>query len=288
MRNSNSSTASRSQHGEEWGTRLPVRSCLALTVMNRKSQIAIEYAYRFQQSHPQSHVFWVYAATSTRFYDAYKDIARRLKLPGHKDNAIDTGRLVLDWLDDWDSQWLMILDNADDVGLFFPSHHGKPSSREISAPKTPLINYLPTRLSSKKSLLITTRREGLGEDLSHGEECIKVPPFDVHEARFLLQHRSRNQASGHDLPESTRLLDILGYIPLAITQAAEFMRRNRMTVPQYLADLEKDNENMKDYLKVELQDARRDRGFPNSVFQTWKLSFRQIEIKSLTRLNCCR
>lgn len=41
-----------------------------LTKVIRKSQIAIEYAYRFQQSHPQSHVFWIYAANSTQFVQA--------------------------------------------------------------------------------------------------------------------------------------------------------------------------------------------------------------------------
>ena len=55
---------------------------------------------------------------------------------------------------------------------------------------------------------------------------------------------------------------------LAITQAAAFVRRNRMSTPKYLAVLEKDDENLKDYLSAGLQDARRNRGFPNAIFRT--------------------
>ena len=55
----------------------------------RKSQIAIEFAHRFRQNRPQSHVFWVYAASTTRFRQAYQDIAQTLNLPGCNDSKID-------------------------------------------------------------------------------------------------------------------------------------------------------------------------------------------------------
>ena len=76
--------------------------------------------------------------------------------------------------------------------------------------------------------------------------------------------------------DTERLLDVLGYIPLAITQAAAFINRNRWTLQGYLAALEKDKQNLTEYLSQELQDPRRPRGFPNSVFRTWKLSFDHI------------
>jgi tetratricopeptide (TPR) repeat protein len=279
MRSSNSSTEFRSPDGVEWGILPPSGRCLALTNTNRKSQIAIEYAYRFRGLHPQSHVFWVYAATSARFYDAYQDIARRLKLSGHDVPTVDPRELVLDWFNEQDSHWLMILDNADDACMFFSSNNAEMPSKETPTTEKPLIHYLPTYLSSDKLLLITTRRGNLGEDLSNGEECIEVPPFDVREAQLLLRLRLTGRASGKDSPEATKLLKILACIPLAVTQAAAFIRRNRMSLPKYLAALEKDDENLKESLNAELQDARRDRGFPSAVFRTWKLSFNQIRVQ---------
>jgi tetratricopeptide (TPR) repeat protein len=250
---------------------------LTLTSTNRKSQIAIEYAYRFKEKHPQSHVFWVYAANSSRFYQAYQDIARRLRLSRHDDPAVDVRELVLNWLNEEDAQWLMILDNADNPELFFSSNGTEQSPKDSSVLEKPLTDFLPTCLSCHKSLLITTRRGNLGEDLSNGRKCVEVPPFSVQEARFLLQQRSNNLASGGESSESAKLVGILEYIPLAITQAAAFINQNKMSLAKYLAALEKDDENLRDFLSAEIQDARRERGFPNAVFRTWKLSFNQIQ-----------
>lgn len=103
-----------------------------------------------------------------------------------------------------------------------------------------------------------------------------MPPFSIQEAGSLLR---LNAKDAFDLCEPAvvkRLLDILGCIPLAITQAAAFIKRNRRTVQGYLTAIEKDNQNLTDHLSQELQDPRRLRSFPNSVFRTWKLSFEQI------------
>jgi tetratricopeptide (TPR) repeat protein len=185
-------------------------------------------------------------------------------------------KLVSNWLSEEDAQWLMILDNADNPELFFSSNDVEQSFKKSSVLKQPLTDFLPSRLSCQKLLLITTRRGNLGEDLSKGEQCIEVPPFNVPESRLLLQQRSKGVASGDDSPESVKLLGILENIPLAITQAAAFIRQNKMSLAKYLAALEKDDENLKNLLSVEFQDARRDRGLPSAVFRTWKLSFSQI------------
>jgi hypothetical protein len=47
-------------------------------------------------------------------------------------------------------------------------------------------------------------------------------------------------------------------------------------VAKYVAALDKDSQNLIDHLSVELQGHRRNRGFPNSVFRAWRLSFEQI------------
>ncbi|KAI4126843.1 MAG: hypothetical protein LQ347_004817, partial [Umbilicaria vellea] len=59
-------------------------------------------------------------------------------------------------------------------------------------------------------------------------------------------------------------------------QAAAFIKRTPMTVQGYLAALEKDEQNLKDFWSKDLQDHRRQRGFPNSVFRAWKILFKQM------------
>ncbi|KAI9758975.1 MAG: hypothetical protein M1840_003619 [Geoglossum simile] len=242
-----------------------------------KSQIAIEYAYRFRNNNPKAHVFWVYAASADRFDQSYKDVARKLKLPRVDDPDVDVCELVSDWFNNGDDgHWLIILDNADNSDLFFPSTDFDTSFTQINMTKKPLVDYLPRRLDSQHSLIVTTRSRTLGEDLTNGEPCIEILPFAPKQARILLQSRAAKMADGQNESDMERLLEILGYIPLAITQAAAFMRRNRMHLQKYVKALEKDEENLKDHLSTELRDYRRELGIPNSVFRTWRLSFDKI------------
>ena len=78
---------------------IPPSKCL-ITENNRKSQIAIEYAYRLRKKHPQIQIFWVYAATNARFEQAYQDIAEKLKIPRRDDPKTNRMKLVWDWLSD--------------------------------------------------------------------------------------------------------------------------------------------------------------------------------------------
>ena len=242
----------------------------------RKSQIAIEYAYRFRQSHPQSHILWVYAASYGTFLQACHDISWRLKLPACDEPKTDPCELVSKWLNEEDHSWLLILDNADNADHLFPSAELNSPPATVTQTQRALNDYLPSILNPQKSLLITTRSRLIGQDLANGELCVEVPALSHEEAKALLQLKLRGSAGSFDRHNTERFLDVLGSIPLAITQAAAFINRNQMTVQSYLAALEKDKQNMTDYLSQELQDPRRPRGFPNSVFRTWKLSFDQI------------
>ena len=69
---------------------------------------------------------------------------------------------------------------------------------------------------------------------------MEVPPLSPQEAKALLRLKLKGSASSFDVSSTTeRLLDVLGYIPLAITQAATFINRNRWTLQGYLAAHEK-------------------------------------------------
>ncbi len=213
----------------------------------RKSQIAIEYAYRFQQTRPQGHVLWVYAANYTTFLQACHGIARSLKLPSCDEPGTDPCELVSKWLNEEDHSWLMILDNADNAELFFPSVGPDSPPATVTQPQRSLNDYLPSILNPQKSLLVTTRSRLVGQDLAHGELCVEVPPLSPQEAMDLLQLKAKGAVGSFDKYTTERLLDVLGYIPLAITQAAAFINRNRCTLQGYLAALEKDKQNLTDY-----------------------------------------
>lgn len=264
--------------GREWVS-IPLTdgSSSTLSTVNRKSQIAIEYAYRFRESHPQSHVFWIYSANKTQFVQAYQDIARKLRLPGCEDSNVNPCELVARWLDEDDSSgWLMILDNADNADIFFGSSDLNASSTETDPIQRLLIDHVPKRLDSQRAIIVTTRSRDVGENLIDGESCIDIPRFSIPEAETLLRYHAENAFDNSEPAVSGKLLDTLGYVPLAITQATAFIKRNLWTVQGYLEAIGENQQNLIDHLSQELQDTRRPRGFPNSVFRTWKLSFDQI------------
>jgi hypothetical protein len=109
----------------------------------RKSQLAIQYAYSVRNETPRTYVFWVHASTRARFEEAYRGIADRLELPGRLDPKADVLRLVSNWLcDETKGQWTMVVDNVDDVETFFPlQRREQDETVESSSPS--LAAYLP-------------------------------------------------------------------------------------------------------------------------------------------------
>ena len=58
---------------------------LVLLILDRKSQIVIEYCYIWKDRYLDGHVFWVHASTFDRFEQAYRDIAKEMSIPGTRD-----------------------------------------------------------------------------------------------------------------------------------------------------------------------------------------------------------
>jgi hypothetical protein len=138
---------------------------------------------------------------------------------------------------------------------------------------TPLVKFLPR--SPNGSIIITTRDKRVGDRLAERAKTITVPPMTKREADDLLQLTVSLQ-SGFDEVESKELLEALGYLSLAITQAAAFINENAITVAEYLDVFYSDDSELQELLSQDLGDSRRDLDIQNSIVRTWKLSFDQI------------
>ncbi|KAH0542520.1 hypothetical protein FGG08_003116 [Glutinoglossum americanum] len=237
-----------------------------------KTQIAIEYCYGYRERHPNAHVFWVHASSIARFDQAYRDIARKLNLPGYGDLKANTLQLISEWLSCEDhGMWLMVLDNADDERTFFSS------DPQVSSPETEqqasFIRYVPR--SPKGSIIVTTRNARVGDALADGEESIVVLPLVRQDAERLLQSKlPQGYETGKE--NTANLLDTLGYLPLAITQAAAFISANRSDLAEYIETLQTSDSDLIDRLSRHHHDPRRDYDVSSSVIRTWALSFNQI------------
>jgi tetratricopeptide (TPR) repeat protein len=217
-------------------------------------------------------VFWVYAPTVARFAQSYHEIARKLQLGRSNDPQVDVCELVCDWLEEEEhKQWLMILDNVDDVDAL----HGRAQNDGLAKA---MIDYLPGTLSANRLLVVTTRDRDVAEELVDGgcSGPVIIGPFSQQQSQELLGAKIRCKQDLLSRELVDRLLKALAHVPLAITQAAAFMNRNGVSVSGYLAALERNENELMDHLSQDLQDPRRDRGFPHSIFRTWKMSFDQI------------
>ncbi|KAH8683388.1 hypothetical protein BGZ60DRAFT_524713 [Tricladium varicosporioides] len=238
-----------------------------------KSQLAIRYAHSIRDASTQTFVLWVHASTKARFEEAYRDIADKLELPERNDPKVDVLRLVSNWLcNETNGKWLMVVDNADDVEVFYPKQTRTINKSSPPGP-TSLATFLPQ--SRNGSILITSRSKDAAARLAGGRTYIKeVPRMDESQSLSLFRNKLELASNEEGAPDLLRALD---YIPLAITQAAAFInRRSRMTASDYLDDFRGNDKKRESLLNWDSGDLRRDESASNSVVLTWQMSFEFI------------
>lgn len=221
----------------------------------RKSQIAIEYAYRVRESVSQIWVCWIHASDFVRFEQAYRDIATKVELPGRDDPEVYILRLVYNWLcDKRNGQWLMILDNADDADVFFHPDTELQATGQASSGfsgKKPWASFLPQ--TSNGWVLITSRNSLAAMALvgMQHNNIVRVEPMNQEDAIALLQTRFPVGRSPEH--EARTLVQALECIPLTITQAAACIRvrEPRVAISSYLDLFNESEANQAHLLKNE-------------------------------------
>jgi tetratricopeptide (TPR) repeat protein len=216
----------------------------------------------------------VHCGSVARFEQGYKEIARRLKIPGTQDPETDIVQTVFDWLSDEDNgPWLLVLDNADDQGMFFEPVIRSQLDDSLQQQLGMLARYLPR--STQGATLITTRDRRVGERFAERDKPIVVLPLDIADATSMLRSRIPDHL---DLSaEVAELLERLQYLPLAIAQAASYISEEDVTLARYLELLRPENADAKLLLEQDYYDPKRHSDIHNSVFRTWKISFDQIQ-----------
>ncbi|KAF9778546.1 hypothetical protein IL306_003655 [Fusarium sp. DS 682] len=230
-----------------------------------KSQVAIHFAHSIHDESPQTNIFWVHASSRPRFEEGYRAIAEKMKLPKRDDPNTNILALVHDWLQaDESGSWLMILDNADDVNLFYPK----------GAAGRPLVSFLPRR--NNGTVLITSRSLDVAERLTGSHRNIfQVTTMDEIQGLQLFKNKMLGE---FEQDAAVRLLQALDGIPLAISQAAAYINRRspRESAESYLKTFRENDHQKNNLLNNDLGDLRRDETVSNSVMITWQVTFDQI------------
>ena len=130
--------------------------------------------------------------------------------------------------------------------------------------------------SSNGSVLITSRsRQAAFELVGEDEHILEVKPMSERYALALFRRKLQGEDNENEVLE---LLQNLDYMPLAISQAAAYIRLRapRTTVSKYLNDLRRSEKVRAILLNVAVRDRRRDGRASNSVLGTLQVSFEYI------------
>ncbi|KAJ5510416.1 Tetratricopeptide-like helical [Penicillium expansum] len=237
-----------------------------------KSQLAIEYSHQIRAQSPTTWVFWVHGSNESRFEQSFRDIADQVKIPGRRDPQINIFKLVENWFQDQKiGKWICILDNVDDDQLLSMRN-------STNASKKPLLGYIPR--SQNGYVIITSRSREVALKLVDHKGIIEVNPMESSEALELLQRKlgQPGEIQQSEIQESEQLVDTLEFMPLAIVQAASYIRNRapRYSVSQYLTDFRKSDREATKLLKKEAGHVYRDWEAKNSILVTWQMSFDYI------------
>lgn len=249
-----------------------VRRTGANSVVTRKSRLVIRYARNIQKTSPQTYLLWVYAGTQALFIGSFREIAQELSLDGWDDVKADVLRLVLNWLRSGNRQWLMILDNADDINVFDPKPDERKDSDSTTASSTALKPLDFLHRCQNGNILITSRSEKVVKRLGVGLHFRRVEPMFKGQARQLLRHKL---ATLEDESGEENLVDALDCIPLAITQAAAYINHlastGRTSVRVYLEQFRESENNQAVLLNHFPEDEA-----SGPVFTTWIITYEHI------------
>jgi hypothetical protein len=240
-----------------------------LLLSRSKTQIALEYAYRRQEETSCS-VFWVRADNEARFAQSYSDIGKVAGLSSDLKDE-DLLRAVQQWIEQRTS-WLLILDNVDDLSIFKRVYSGRQVSEE--QPRHPeLLRFIP---KASSGVVIWTSRDGgiLGRLVDVGQG-IEVGAMTDQESLKLFRKLSGRFGIERPSESEKQLLELLQRLPLAIAQAAAYIRKTKVSIEQYLRFFRESEDRQSKLLSEEFEDVHRS-DVPNSVMHTWLISMKQI------------
>src|SRR5579859_3177527 len=175
-----------------------------------KTQIALEYVYRYQL--PYQRIYWISADIQASLLDGYQKIAEQAKLQvSHLSTAVEVAERVISWLEQEES-WLLVVDNVDDFKVLSmaENRHSK-------------FLLLPSTGHSGRHTLITTRNRFADGIPAQGMEVSKFKPEESLELLYKSSKTTPSLDSTED-QAAVKIVEDLDHLPLAIDQAAAYIR----------------------------------------------------------------
>lgn len=216
---------------------------------------------------PELYVLWLHAGSASRLDQGVRSILDNSRIDRRREPGQNDYQLLRSWLIRI-QPWLVIIDNADEADHILGSLN---SSTDDDAETR--FDFIPT--CNHGSVLLTTRNMDVALRMVQQHNIINMSPMDRDLASSLMRKKLGTQEPEEDIRQ---LVVALGCMPLAMTQAAAYIRRRspRCSVRLYLDSLHESRQSKVDLLSTNMADSQRDRKANNSIVQTWQISFDHI------------
>jgi tetratricopeptide (TPR) repeat protein len=212
-----------------------------------KTQLAIEYVHRNDAKYDS--IFWISSADQAALLSGFQEIARITGcVPNLDENSkpVEVAKAVLMWLRKHDG-WLLVMDNMDEI--------------EVA------IDYLP-EIGKGGHTLITTRNPN---HLTIPAEGLQIPVLGKDAAVELLLLRGEITDDSPARKHAAEIVAELGYLAIAIEQAAAFIRSSVDGIDKFLSIYRSSQQR---FLRRKLAQSH---PYPNSVAATFLLSFNKLD-----------
>ena len=254
-----------------------------------KSQIALEHAFWYQMNNPNHSVFWIEARNSDQLQDSLYLIAAHCRISQPKDTRSEMLEQVRTWLSNpTNGSWLLIIDGADSLDTF-DSVSSANSMNGASVPMQAMRElgyYIPAPAHGK--LLFTTNNRSTAEILASKGQVVEVKPMGCNDASLLLETKLIEKTAHWDDEKSAqqiwrkdelhKLAKKLDHIPLALVQAASYLRETSVSLIDYLELLDANELELTKLLEQNPNAIDGDTDYiSDAVMSTWTLAIEQVE-----------
>jgi hypothetical protein len=230
-----------------------------------KTQIAIEYAYRYHDDY--RHIFWIRSEHRDTIIGDLVTLASQLHLPEQYDtDQLKVVEAVKHWLATHKG-WLLLFDNADDLSQlapFLPAQH-------------PGAILLTTRAAQTQPIAEPLQVELMDE--------LRGAEFLLRRARILLPGKTLAEMAPEDQQAAHQLCQHVGGLPLALDQAGAYIDEIQCTVQKYLNFYVNNQSTRARLLK---RRGKVTASHPESVATTWSLAFARVEQESVVAADLLR
>ncbi|KUJ06621.1 uncharacterized protein LY89DRAFT_790467 [Mollisia scopiformis] len=219
-----------------------------------KSQTALEYVHQRISDGVQA-VFWVSGETALDMNKSFTQIALALGLKGAAEGNDDRNQyLVTKWLQNTDTDWLLVFDNIEDPHLLRGCWPSAPHG----------------------SILVTSRNNVVSFD--HAAGGVPLPTFDAHEgSAFLMNLLARKNYSEEEIASAETLSSTLGGLPLALNLMGTQIHTRGKPIKQFLTQYQTNAKRLHDRPREGIQNIY----YQHSLRTVWQTSFDPLEADSV-------